>query len=76
MVLSLQSSSVKGSELDTPKPDGLMADGDTSFSEQIFNISVAEVELVVEPDGIGDDIRRESMSLLGIHPAILAISVS
>jgi hypothetical protein len=53
-----------------------MADGDTSFSEQIINISVAEVELVVVPVGIADDIRRESMSLVGIHPAILAISVS
>ena len=32
------------------------ADGDASFSQKIFDISVAEIEAIVEPDSVGDDI--------------------
>ena len=35
---------------------------------------MTEVESVVKPDGIGNDAGSESVSLIGIHPAILAIS--
>ena len=37
---------------------------------------MAQVEAIVEPDGVGNDIGRESVSLVCAHAAILPISVS
>ena len=34
---------------------------------------MAEVESVIEPDGVGDDIGWESVTLVCVHPAILPI---
>ena len=48
-----------------------MAHDNTSFRQQIFNIAVAKIKAMVEPDGVGNDIGRKSMSFVGIHPAIL-----
>jgi len=58
---------VKCAKFDASKPDRLMADGDTAFSEEIFFIAVAWVESVVHPDGVADDIGWESVSLVGSH---------
>ena len=55
-VLSFQTSGVFRAKFDTSQSDGLMADVDTSFSEEIFDIAVAEIESVVEPDGVRNDI--------------------
>ena len=52
LVLSFESSSVYGTELNAPETDRFAADDDASFSEKIFNISVAQVEAVVEPDSV------------------------
>jgi hypothetical protein len=71
---SLQLSGVNGSEFDAPEPDRFPSDGCTSFSQEVFNITVAEIENVIEPDCIGYDIWRESVPLIGIHEPILAIS--
>jgi hypothetical protein len=35
---------------------------------------VAEIEPEVQPDGIGDDVGWESVTLIGIHGPILPIS--
>ena len=70
-VLSLQSSGINSSKFDTPETDRFATDGDTSLSEKIFDISMAQVEAIVEPDGVGDDIWRESVALVGIHGPIL-----
>ena len=64
------------SEFDTPEADRLPADRDAALGEQIFDISVAEIEAIVEPDGIADDIGGEPVSFIGIHAPILAISAS
>ena len=74
-MFTLQAPSVFRAKFDTSQSDGLMADVDTSFSEEIFYIAVAEIESVVEPDGVADDIRWESVSFVGSHPPILSISV-
>ena len=50
--------------------------GDASLGQKIFNISVAEVESKVQPNGIGNDIGWESMALICIHPQILPITVT
>jgi hypothetical protein len=72
-VLALQSSRVDGSELDAPEADRFAADSIASFGEQFFNVAVAQVEAIVEPDSIGNDIRRESVAFVGVHRPILAI---
>jgi len=72
-VLSSQSARINCSELDSPETDCFAAESDASFSEQVFDISMAQVESVVEPDSIGNDIWRESMTPVGIHGPILAI---
>jgi len=47
-----------------------------SFGQKIFYIAVAEIESVVQPNGIGNDVRREAVAFLNIHPPILSTSVS
>ena len=65
----------KCAEFYAPEPNGLAADSDTSFSEQIFNISMAEIEAEVQTDCVRNDIWRESVALVDIHLPILPISV-
>jgi hypothetical protein len=50
MVLSFQSSGIAHAELDSPQSDCLAADSNTSLDKQIFNISMAAIEAIVEPD--------------------------
>ena len=73
-VLSLQSAGIDSTELDTPESDRFSSDCNATLSQQIFDIAVAQVESVVEPDGVTDDVGRESVALVGIHRLILPIS--
>jgi len=73
---AFQSSGIERAELDTPETDCFAADGNTSLGEKIFNIAMAEVEAIVEPDGLGDDIWRESVTFVSIHPPTLPICPS
>ena len=65
-----------GELLILPETDGFTADSDAAFSEEIFDIPMAEVESVVEPNSVGDDIRRESMAFVCIHEPIVSISAT
>jgi len=51
-----------------------VADSDAALGQQIFDISVAEVEAVAEPDGVGNNVRWGTVSFVCIHPPILSIS--
>ena len=62
-VFSLKPTSINRSEFDTPESDGLSTDGDAALGEKIFNISVTEIEPVVEPVCVGNDIRWESVMM-------------
>ena len=73
-MLSLHSSSVYRSEFDAPETNGLIADGDAAFGQKIFNISVTEVESIVKPNCIANDIWRKSVALISIHGLIISIS--
>ncbi|MBT4522449.1 MAG: hypothetical protein HOC23_20810 [Halieaceae bacterium] len=60
-VHSLQSTCIYGTELDAPEADCFATDGDASLSEQIFDEwsgtpAVTQVESVVQPDSIRNDI--------------------
>ena len=70
---TFQSSGIERAELDTPQTDCFAADGNTSLGEKIFNIAMAQVEALVEPDSIRNDIRRESVAFVGVHAPIPAI---
>ena len=37
---------------------------------------MAEIEAIIEPDGVGDDIWREAVTFVCFHPPILPISAS
>ena len=70
-MLSLQSAGINGSELVTPEADRFATDGYAALGEKIFNISVAEIESIVEPDSTADDIRWESVAFVCIHYQII-----
>jgi hypothetical protein len=52
-VLSLQTPCIFGTEFNTPQSDGFIADSDTSFGKEIFNVTLAEVETIIEPNCVG-----------------------
>ena len=64
---------INGAEFYAPEANCYATDGDTSPRQQIFDISVAQIEAIVQPDCLTDDIRRESLPFIGIHPLILPI---
>ena len=39
-----------------PEADRFPGDSDVTLGEQIFDIPVAEIEAIVEPDGVGNDV--------------------
>jgi hypothetical protein len=49
-----------GSELGAPAMNGLTADLDAAFRQEVLDIAKAEMEAVVEPDGVGDDLTWEA----------------
>ena len=52
------------SELETPEADGLVGDDDPPFSQQILDISKAQGESMVEPNGMTDDFTWEPMTFV------------
>jgi hypothetical protein len=54
--------------------EGCVADSVSALGDQVFHITVTEIESVVEPDSITNDVWRESMALVCIHTPILSIS--
>jgi hypothetical protein len=41
---------------DATEADGFSGHENPAFSQEILNITVAEIETIVEPDGVADDI--------------------
>ena len=44
---------------------------DAVFSEKVFDISVTEIESVVEPESVADDVWWETVAFICIHASIL-----
>ena len=61
---TLQSASIFRSELYAPKSGRFVRDRDAALSEQVFDVSKAHAESVVEPDGVADDFGWESISVV------------
>jgi hypothetical protein len=70
-VLALQSTCINGSELYAPEADCFSGYSDASLGQEIFNISVTQIEAIVEPDGIGNDVRWEPVTFICAHVPIL-----
>ncbi len=51
-----------GSELGAPLADGLVADDDPAFCEEILNVTKAEMKVKIQPDGVSDDLGREAVA--------------
>jgi hypothetical protein len=77
---TLQSPSVFRPELDAPKSDRFVGNRDASLSKQLFDVSKAHAESVVEPDGVADDFRWKSIAVvawrIGLHWTILSVTSS
>ena len=53
------------SEFPTPLPNRLVGDNDPAFGQKIFDITEAQAEPIVVPDGVTDDFGWESVSVIG-----------
>jgi hypothetical protein len=50
-------------ELLTPMSNGFIGDDDSALSE-IFDVAETHTEMVIKPDGMTDDLRRKSVSVI------------
>ena len=60
-----------------PFADGFVGDGDSTFSKQIFDVAKTERKSVIQPHGIGDDVRWKTISAISeflFHTDIVAES--
>src|ERR1700676_1308122 len=74
----LQFSGIVGAERLTPDSDCFIRDDDSAFGEKILDVSEAQAETMVSPDGVADDSRRETVTVIGrpIGPHQTSLSVS
>jgi hypothetical protein len=72
----LQFSGRVRTELLTPEPNRFIRDDDSAFGEKVLDISEAQAESMVNPDGIADDFRRETMTVIARPIVLHGISVS
>jgi len=57
-----QSAGVGLSEFLTPVSDRFIGDKDFSLGEQVFHVSKAQSEPMVQPNGVTDDFRRKAVA--------------
>jgi hypothetical protein len=50
-----------------PEPDSFTTDYHASLRQQILNISRSQCEMMVRPNGIGDDVTRKTEALQARH---------
>src|ERR1700674_3530406 len=72
----LQFSGIVGTELMTPDSDCFIRDDDSAFGEKILDVSQAQAETMVNPEGVADDFRRETVTVIGRPIVLHQISVS
>ena len=64
-VLSPQPPGKYRPKLDTPEPHRLVADRNTPFGQQLFDIPMAQVESMIQPDRVADDVGRNDQNRMG-----------
>ena len=66
----LQFSGIVRTKLLTPDSNRFIRDNDSPFGEKILDVSEAQAETAVNPDGIADDFWRETMTVIA-RPVVL-----
>jgi hypothetical protein len=66
----LQFSGVARTELLTPDSNRFISDDDSTFGGKILDVSEAQAEAMVNPDGIVDDLWGETMTVIA-RPVVL-----
>ncbi len=64
LVTTLQSRRIPGSKLFTPQANRLIAHLNTSFSQQIFDISMTEIKSMIQPNRILNNFRWKAMAFV------------
>jgi len=73
-VLMFELASIGRPEFDTPQSDRLITDRDALLCQQVFNITEAQVESVVDPNCVADDAGMKTVSFVGTHGKIISTS--
>ena len=63
-LLLLETPSKVGSEFPAPSPDGFIGNNNPAFGEEIFDITEAQAETVIDPHGVADDFRWKTVSVV------------
>ena len=71
-----QFSGIFRTELLRPESNRFIRDDDSPFGEKILDISEAQAETMVNPDGIADDFWSETMTVIGRPIVLHGTSVS
>ncbi len=58
--------SIVRTEFPTPLPNRLVGNYDSALCQKIFDVSEAQAEAVIKPDGVADDLRREPVSMVAL----------
>ena len=45
-------------------PYGFIRDGNSTFSQKVFHVAKNQTEPIIQPDGVTDDGRRKSVSMV------------
>jgi hypothetical protein len=71
----LQPASVPGAERPAPLADGLVGDGDSALRQEILDVSEAQTEPVIQPDGMADDLGWEPVAAVAGCGAIQVLTL-
>ena len=63
-MLPFQSPGVLGTEFDTPQPDRLVTDPNTTLGHKVLDVAAAQIEAMIEPDNVLNYLRRESVAFV------------
>jgi len=68
---------IVGPEFPAPSSDGFVRNKDAALGQEIFHITQAETEAMIDPHRIADDFRRETVSVVtgsdALHGRILSV---
>ena len=71
----LRPAGILRAERPAPVADGLVGDGDSTLRQEVLDVSEAQAEPVVQPDGVADDLGWEPMTAVAgcraVHLATL-----
>ena len=59
-----KSSGVLRAEFDTPQSNRLVADRNTTLGHKILDIATAQIEAMIEPDNVLNDLGRKSVTFV------------